>query len=473
MNTVPMRDRIRHYLEARPEGASSEELAALVLNLKGAGGAVADRILAAAVAGDARLAKGRDGLWTLKPVSRATPLREATFLAIGVRPPGGEGSPPERAMEIAGCRFRMEGPRERFAEVRIGGTRRSERGALSSFAAFARGTVPSAFRLPRLRRLVNGSARLALGYPFLDGGVCLYRLGRRIFPERPLPALEDLAEAAGLSYVSGRKPEDDSGLQADLLLFLLERYEKEGVRTVEEVVADLYPAPIPVDFEAFAFDEMFLDELPQSPGVYIMRDREGHVIYVGKSVNLRDRVRTYFARRSERPEKTKRILDRIWSVEVETVGSELEALLWEARLIRLCKPEFNTQVEIHNRATDIGPERNFVLVLTSSEPDSLELFCVREAQPPVQLRVRRDLSDWAGISDQVGRLYLEGEQPDAPPLKEEAADIEILRRWLSSMREGVNCVDMQGAGRPEDALRVLKDTVQGCAAEGGERVWRI
>ena len=125
-----------------------------------------------------------------------------------------------------------------------------------------------------------------------------------------LHSIEDLASAMGLSFVSDRGAEGEASLQADVLLHLLERCEEEGLDTIEALTAALYPDPIPIHFDTYAFDEVFLSALPELPGVYIMRDREGGVIYVGKAVDLRKRVGSYFARRTERPQKTQQILDR-------------------------------------------------------------------------------------------------------------------------------------------------------------------
>ena len=200
-----------------------------------------------------------------------------------------------------------------------------------------------------------------MGEAIAESGICLFRLGRRFYPEVNLHGVEDLAVAMGLSFVADRGAEGEASLQADVLLHLLGQCASAGIQTLEALTAVLYPDPVPVRFDAYAFDEAFLSALPASPGVYIMRDREGRAIYVGKAVNLRTRVGSYFANRAERPEKTRRILDRIWSMEVETVGSELEALLLESKLIALCQPEFNTQVDVHIREMDLGAN-NQVLI---------------------------------------------------------------------------------------------------------------
>ena len=152
-----------------------------------------------------------------------------------------------------------------------------------------------------------------------------------------------------MPYVGNHDLEAVSRSQAELLLGLLERFEDQGANTIEAIQADLQPQATAVDFEPFAFDEDYLDELPASPGVYVMRDVDEKVVYVGKANHLRDRVRTYFAKRSERAAKTLNILDRIRTVEIEEVGSELEALILEARLIQATRPEFNTQQDVHER----------------------------------------------------------------------------------------------------------------------------
>lgn len=83
-----------------------------------------------------------------------------------------------------------------------------------------------------------------------------------------------------------------------------------------------------------------LDALPVAPGVYLMRDRAGKVIYVGKAVNLRSRVRSYFGRGDERV-LVPFLMDELGDLEVLVVTSEKEALLLENELIKKYRPRFN------------------------------------------------------------------------------------------------------------------------------------
>jgi DNA polymerase-3 subunit epsilon len=84
-----------------------------------------------------------------------------------------------------------------------------------------------------------------------------------------------------------------------------------------------------------------LAALPATPGVYFFRDVDGRVIYIGKSVCLRKRVRSYFYTRQDDPRKIQRMRREIRSVEWICTGSELEALLLESRLVKQHQPRFN------------------------------------------------------------------------------------------------------------------------------------
>ncbi len=86
-----------------------------------------------------------------------------------------------------------------------------------------------------------------------------------------------------------------------------------------------------------------LREVPHKPGVYVMRDRFGKVIYVGKARDLRRRVSHYFtpSRRMNADPKTRALLDSVRDFEIHTVRTEPEALLLEGRLIKEFRPRYN------------------------------------------------------------------------------------------------------------------------------------
>ncbi len=88
-----------------------------------------------------------------------------------------------------------------------------------------------------------------------------------------------------------------------------------------------------------------LATLPTSPGVYIMHDAAGVIIYVGKAVNLRNRVRTYFGSLTGQAPKVARMVSHIADFEYILTDTELEALILENQLIKKHKPHYNVRLK--------------------------------------------------------------------------------------------------------------------------------
>ena len=84
-----------------------------------------------------------------------------------------------------------------------------------------------------------------------------------------------------------------------------------------------------------------LKGVPNRPGCYLMRDRRGVIIYVGKAKNLRRRVSSYFRPGAKHPPKVRSMVDTVYDFEWMTVRNEAESLLTEASLIKRHKPHFN------------------------------------------------------------------------------------------------------------------------------------
>ena len=119
-------------------------------------------------------------------------------------------------------------------------------------------------------------------------------------------------------------------------------------------------------------------EAPASPGVYIFRDWTGSALYVGKAANLRRRLTAHFSYR--RWLTLPPALARVESIEWEQTGSEIEALLHEARLIRDLQPIANVQTAAPALATRAIPSalvQDVVLLVPSIDRDAVELLGAR------------------------------------------------------------------------------------------------
>ncbi len=84
-----------------------------------------------------------------------------------------------------------------------------------------------------------------------------------------------------------------------------------------------------------------LKKLPDKPGVYIMRDKSEEIIYVGKAISLKRRVRQYFGSTKNNPPKVNAMIKHIYEFEYIIVDNEVEALILEANLIKKHRPKYN------------------------------------------------------------------------------------------------------------------------------------
>src|SRR5207237_591802 len=87
-----------------------------------------------------------------------------------------------------------------------------------------------------------------------------------------------------------------------------------------------------------------IDRLPTDPGCYLFHDRKGRIIYVGKAVNLRNRVRSYFTRTGDTRSFVSLLGGLLGDVETVVTSTEKEALLLENTLVKQHQPRFNVKL---------------------------------------------------------------------------------------------------------------------------------
>ena len=83
------------------------------------------------------------------------------------------------------------------------------------------------------------------------------------------------------------------------------------------------------------------NRLPTEPGVYLMKNEGGEIIYVGKAKALKNRVTTYFRHNSQHNAKTLKLVSKIYDFDFIVTKSELDALVLECSLIKLHQPKYN------------------------------------------------------------------------------------------------------------------------------------
>ena len=121
-----------------------------------------------------------------------------------------------------------------------------------------------------------------------------------------------------------------------------------------------------------------LDALPTKPGVYLMKDDRGTILYVGKAINLRARVRSYFHASAGHSPKIDRLVSHIANIDFIVTASELEALILESNLIKRHKPRYNVRLKDDKRYPyiKITWQEDFpkVLIVRRMEQDGARYF---------------------------------------------------------------------------------------------------
>src|SRR5215218_2138936 len=180
-------------------------------------------------------------------------------------------------------------------------------------------------------------------------------LATRLLPGLRKPTLSALAQRLGFSeQPRGRhRAGPDAALTGMVAVALVEHARDAGYQSLDDVKSIARPVTRrPRERMARAssvVDRSILTTIPRAPGVYLMRDANENVVYVGKAKNLRERVSTYFSQPLGYTRKMDGLIESLSRIQVEVVGSELEALLLESQLIRRYQPRYNTALRSHEQ----------------------------------------------------------------------------------------------------------------------------
>jgi excinuclease ABC subunit C len=231
-----------------------------------------------------------------------------------------------------------------------------------------------------------------------------------------------------------------------------------------------------------------LDDLPHRPGIYLMRDVGGTVLYVGKAIDLAKRVRSYFTRGSQGV-KTRTLVARIAAVETIVVENEVEALLLESNLIKEHRPRYNVllrddkqypyirlsvqeafpRIDVVRQVADDGARYYGPYVAGVSINDTVNLinnhFMVRKC-----LNREFKMQPRPSLQYQIGRCYspctgrispAEYRRKVVEPVRHflEGRDSELLRDLQRRMAEAAAAEEFEEAARLRDVIRRVKKIV--------------
>jgi excinuclease ABC subunit C len=235
--------------------------------------------------------------------------------------------------------------------------------------------------------------------------------------------------------------------------------------------------------------EVKVAELPAAAGVYLLKDAEGKVIYVGKAKSLRARVRSYLSDRGDERAQLRFLRGRLADVEVVVTGNEKEALILENNLIKRYQPRYNVKLRddktyYHLKLTTSEPFPRLLLARRPAKGRDLlfgpyassvavketiallqEIFPLRRCSEPIfrhrsrpclNCQIKKCLGpccqlispeDYQKIVDQVA-LFLKGK------------DTDLLDQLRREMEEASDSMEFERAAGLRDQIRAIEATLQ-------------
>ena len=355
---------------------------------------------------------------------------------------------------------------------------------LPAFLEFSHGTVFVAHNAGFDFRFMNVNL-VRLDYDPIPGPpVCTAKLARRVvWPDVPNVKLHTLAGYFRTRVQPNHRALADAQACAEVLHGLLDLGGRLGILTL----GDLREASRAQGRPHYAKIRL-ADHLPHAPGVYLFRGRDDQVLYVGKSNDLRGRVKSYFY--GDTRKKIADLLAEVVRIEgIATGGGELEALVLEARLIARHEPKYNRRgksfrrqaylrldqreafprLKTVRRITEgggpyLGPfsgARRATLVKEALE----EVFAIRRCTKPMGARTRFPPCALAEIGRCVAPCIGEADPQRYGELVGElvsslTAPGELLEALERRMRQLAEQERFEEAGLARDRLRTLAETLR-------------
>jgi DNA polymerase-3 subunit epsilon len=173
----------------------------------------------------------------------------------------------------------------------------------------------------------------AAGYNFKPKLFCTVKMSRALWPEHRGHSLEKIITRHGIDFSARHRAYDDAKAMYDYVKLTIANKGSDAF--MQNIAHQLKTKSLPPHV-----DDTIILSLPESPGVYIFEDDSGAPLYVGKSVNIRTRVRSHFTNATSIAKELKMTLAS-HSISFITTDTEIEALLLESAKVKELQPTFN------------------------------------------------------------------------------------------------------------------------------------
>jgi len=266
-----------------------------------------------------------------------------------------------------------------------------------------------------------------------------------LFPDKRLKSWDDIVKEFSLMNLYSENPSSRVKTLMHIFEHILSAVHERNILTTGHLKDLLTQNKKMIDFTNFGFNKDFLKNIPEMPGVYMFLNKNNNVIYVGKTVNLRQRINSYFWNTGESIEKIKGIINNLFIIKYKMLGSDFEALLNEYRLIDNYKPAFNQKINISERAIEIADK---IIILPSLMEGMLKLYFLSNRIPLIE--VNFDCKNSLEIITKILKKIRSSKDFVFDPLKVIA--ISYIKRY----EDHINSIDIDKYGTDEDILEAIK-----------------
>ncbi len=271
-----------------------------------------------------------------------------------------------------------------------------------------------------------------------DDGITLNQLfsGAELQRPRPLTLEKCYATLFGSDPIAA-SPAESGKFLGECAREVIARLRQLGIETREELEEKEASRGTEINLEGKTFSRRDLSQLPSKPGVYAFTNKAGHYLYIGKSSNLKRRVGGYFRQSEESPGKVEALREQSHGLTVVPCGSELEALIYEYRLIRKHAPSLNSQKAISERKGEFASFPDSIVLLPHAEEGKAMSFWFRAGQKTAIKPFDPHCSDQPGLEQELQDFFFSHKLTSSP---NDFPEQEISTRWITRHRDSLICI---------------------------------
>jgi hypothetical protein len=413
---------------------SSREIVSRFFMISDVSDTVAEKILRPLLGRDARFRRGEDHWRALESADiEDLSLTSAPFVLFAMEDVS-------RYPAVTGDPFRVIEERSSFLLYRggVGEPVHVLRDVLEGANGFI--FVPADRRsLSLLRKVYRMMSPLPLELLTLS----VKNLMHALYPDRPSETWEDLLTGLEVIRYESGNPQSKVRTLVQVFERILDAAGERSLLTVGELIDVSTGVSGSVDWSRFGFSAGDIAALPRAPGVYRFTDREGDLLYVGKTGNLRARLRSYFQERAA-DERIRRLRDSVYGLDFVALGSDLESVIEEQKSITRDKPRLNTRRTIPERRIATTAR---IIVLPSSHEGILKLYLLSDSSP--LLECDYDGRNGGALVEMISQLAGGGEYA-SDPLK------TLALSYLKRYGDRLNVIELERYGHIEQVISILE-----------------